>query len=61
MLDEEKVPLRAGDFLVKRDTNCAWFNRSGEPWRALCVRIDGRLDSESAPLFAALFAAFFAA
>src|ERR1700722_8206171 len=39
-LDEETVPLKAGDVMVQRGTNHAWVNRGNAPARLAFVLID---------------------
>jgi mannose-6-phosphate isomerase-like protein (cupin superfamily) len=50
LLDEEDVPLKAGDVVIQRGTNHAWSNRSNEPCLMLYVLIDGEFDPELASL-----------
>jgi quercetin dioxygenase-like cupin family protein len=42
VLDEEEVPLQAGDIVVQRGTNHAWSNRSDKPCRMAFILIDGK-------------------
>ena len=46
LLDDEDVPLKAGDVVIQRGTNHAWSNRSGKPVKMLYVLIDADFDSE---------------
>jgi mannose-6-phosphate isomerase-like protein (cupin superfamily) len=46
VLDEEDVPLRAGDVVIQRGTNHSWRNLSDRPCRILFVLIDGRFAPE---------------
>ena len=39
-LDDSRVTLRAGDFLVQRGTNHAWVNRGSVPARLVFVLVD---------------------
>ncbi|HET7597649.1 MAG TPA: cupin domain-containing protein, partial [Burkholderiales bacterium] len=51
LLDDEDVPLKAGDVVIQRGTHHAWSNRSDKPCRMLYVLIDGRFAPELAALF----------
>jgi mannose-6-phosphate isomerase-like protein (cupin superfamily) len=42
VLDEEEVPLKAGDIVIQRGTNHAWSNRSDKPCRMVFILIDGK-------------------
>lgn len=41
VLDDEEVPLRAGDVLIQRATNHSWVNRTDKPARIAFILIDG--------------------
>lgn len=42
VLDQEEVPLKAGDVVVQRGSNHAWSNRSGAMCRMAFVMIDAQ-------------------
>jgi quercetin dioxygenase-like cupin family protein len=44
LLDDEDVPLKAGDVVIQCGTNHAWSNRSDKPCRMLYVLIDAKFD-----------------
>ena len=46
LLDDQDVPLKAGDVVIQRGTNHAWSNRSDQPCKMLYVLIDGEFDDE---------------
>lgn len=46
LLDDQDVPLKAGDVVIQRGTNHAWSNRSDKPALMLYVLIDGEFDAE---------------
>ncbi len=48
LLDDEEVPLKAGDVVVQRGTIHAWANRSDNVTRMLFVLVDGVFDPELA-------------
>ncbi len=48
LLDDDEVPLKAGDVVVQRGTIHAWANRSERPTRILFVLADGKFDPELA-------------
>ncbi len=41
LLDDEDVPLKAGDVIIQRGTNHCWVNRYDEPCRIAFILIDG--------------------
>jgi len=41
-LDKEKVVLKAGDVIIGRGTNHAWFNHGTEPCRSVTLLLDGK-------------------
>lgn len=48
LLDDEEVPLTAGDVVIQRGTIHAWANRSDRTTRILFVLTDGKFDPELA-------------
>ncbi len=41
LLDDDDVPLKAGDVVIQRGTNHCWVNRSDKPCRMAYILIDG--------------------